>query len=198
MRILIACEFSGIVRETFRLKGCDAWSCDLIDTKIPGQHIKDNVLKHLNDGWDMMIAHPPCTYLSRVGARWLYPGSRLNAERYKKGLEAKEFFLKLYNSDIEKICIENPVPFRVFKLPSYKQIIQPYQHGHNQSKQTCLWLKNLPKLKPSNIVKVEQNCRGAKGSWYNKGGRNRSQNRAKTFIGIAQAMAEQWSIKEIR
>lgn len=194
MKILIACEFSGVVREAFRAKGHDAWSCDLLPTEIPGQHIQDDVLKHLDEGWDMMIAHPPCTYLSNAGARFLYQGGEgvLNLERFKQGKEAKKLFMALMNAPIDKICVENPIPSTVYKLPRYSQIIQPYYFGHPIQKRTCLWLKNLPELKPTKIVEKPQSTKIA-GNWFNKGGKDRQKNRAKTFTGIAEAMANQWN-----
>jgi len=191
MRVLVACEFSGIVREAFRKKGHDAWSCDILDTEIPGQHIKDDVLKHLNDGWDLMIAHPPCTYLSNAGARFLYPSGILNKDRLKISMEAKMFFMELYNANIPLIAIENPVPSKVCGLPDYSQIIQPYYFGDMYQKKTCLWLKNLPPLIWFTDCKTVQSTKIA-GNWFNKGGKDRQKNRAKTFQGIAEAMAEQW------
>ena len=192
MKVLIACEFSGTVRKAFEDKGHESWSCDLLPTQEKGNHIQDDVLKHLDKGWDLMIAHPPCTYLSNAGARHLYPKGKLNEDRLKLGLQAKEFFLKLLNADIEKIAVENPVSSKVFELPKYSQIIQPFEHGHTVSKKTCLWLKNLKPLQPTNLVSKQENCHGAKGSWYNKGGKDRYLRRSKTFKGIAQAMANQW------
>lgn len=194
MRILVACEFSGIVREAFKARGHDAWSCDLLPTDREGQHIQGNVLEILDDGWDMMIAHPPCTYLSNAGARFLYPQGILNNNRLALGMRAKEFFMRLYNSSITRICIENPVPSKVYQLPKYNQIIQPYEHGHPFQKRTCLWVKNLPQLVPSNIIKNAQSTKIA-GNWFNRGGgNNRQKNRAITFTGIAKAMAQQWSM----
>ena len=191
MRVLIACEFSGTVREAFAAKGHDAWSCDLEPTDIPGQHYQGNVMDIINDDWDMMIAHPPCTYLSNAGARFLYPNKQLNEDRLKLGMEAKEFFMKLYNADIEKIVVENPIPSKIYGLPKYTQTIQPYEYGHPFQKKTCLWLKGLPELKPTNIVTDRQSTK-VPGNWFNKGGKDRQKNRAKTFQGIADAMAEQW------
>lgn len=190
MKVLIACEFSGVVREAFKRKGHDVWSCDSLDTEIPGQHIKGNVLEILNDGWNLMIAHPPCTYLSNAGARFLYPKGILNQNRYKKGLEAKKLFMEIYNSPIEKICIENPIPSKIFNLPEKSQSIQPYYFGDPYSKRTYLWLKNLPLLKSTKIVDYETTK--VPGNWYNKGGKDRQKNRSRTFQGIADAMAEQW------
>lgn len=138
MKVLVACEYSGVVREAFKNKGHDVWSCDLLPTEIEGNHYQGNVLDILDDNWDMMIAHPPCTYLSNAGARFLYPKGELNNERLAQGLEAKEFFMKLYNTNIPRICIENPIPSRVFELPMYTQTIQPFEHGHPFRKKTCL------------------------------------------------------------
>lgn len=191
MRVLIACEYSGTVREAFAALGHDAWSCDLEPTDIPGNHYQGDVMDIINDGWDLMIAHPPCTYLSNAGARFLYPKSILNDERLQKGLEAKKFFITLYNANIPKICVENPIPSRVFGLPKYNQIIQPYEYGHPFQKRTCLWLKGLPKLESTDIVFERQSSK-IPGNWFNKGGKDRQKARAKTFQGIADAMAQQW------
>ena len=148
--------------------------------------------KHRIDGkWDLIIAHPPCTYLSNAGARFLYPKGVLNEDRLKLGLAAKEFFMQLYNADCDKICVENPIPSRVFGLPKYSQTVQPYEHGHPFKKKTCFWLKNLPLLQPTNIVDVRESTKIA-GNWFNKGGKDRQKNRAKTFEGIAKAMSQQW------
>ena len=191
MKILVACEFSGTVREAFASRGHDAWSCDILPTEIPGQHYQGDVMDILDDGWDMMIAHPPCTYLSNAGARFLYPNKQLNEDRLKLGMEAKEFFMKLYNANIDKIVVENPIPSKIYGLPKYSQTIQPYEYGHPFQKKTCLWLKNVPELKPTNIVSNRQSTK-VPGNWFNKGGKDRQKNRAKTFEGIAHAMAEQW------
>ena len=191
MKVLIACEYSGIVREAFKKKGHDAVSCDVIPTETVGNHIQDDVLKHLDKQWDLMIAHPPCTYLSNAGARHLYPKGKLNKDRLKLGLEGKNFFMALHNANINKICVENPIPSKIFELPKYSQIIQPYEHGHPIQKRTCLWLKNLPKLKPTTIVDIRQSTK-IPGNWFNKGGKERQKNRARFFEGIASAMANQW------
>ena len=192
MKILIACEESQRVCEAFRAKGHEAYSCDILPCSggHPEWHIQGDVLKHLDEGWDMMIAHPPCTYLSVAGAGHLYPKSKLNIERYNKGLEAKEFFMKLYNAPIEKICVENPLPFKIFDLPKYSQIIHPYHFGEHFMKRTCLWLKGLPNLKHTNIVK---GIPTSKAEWYNLGGKERQKNRSKFWKGIAEAMANQWN-----
>lgn len=193
MKILIACEESQAVCVAFRNKGHEAYSCDieLCSGGHPEWHIQGDVLPLLNDKWDMMIAHPPCTYLSNAGARFLYPKGELNQERYKKGLEAKNLFMALYNADIPKIAIENPIPSKIYKLPRYSQFIQPYEYGHPYQKKTCLWLKGLPYLMPTNIITKRVSTK-VPGNWFNKGGKERQKNRSKTFPGIAEAMADQW------
>jgi len=192
MKVLVACEYSGTVREAFRKLGHDAWSCDILPPDDNSEfHYQCDVSSILNNGWDLMIAHPPCTYLTNAGAVHLYPKKVLNEERYLKGMEAKRFFIKLLKADIPKICIENPIPSKVFALPPYSQFVQPFEHGHPFSKKTCLWLKNLPILKPTSIVTDRQSTKIA-GNWFNKGGKDRQKNRAKTFQGIADAMAQQW------
>ena len=191
MKILVACEYSGIVRNAFAAEGHDAWSCDILPTESEGNHFQGDVLEHLDKGWDMMIAHPPCTYLSNAGARFLYPKGKLNEDRYELGLKAKEFFMALYNAPINKICVENPISSKIFALPKYSQIIQPYEYGHPIQKRTCLWLKNLSQLKPTDIIFKRQSTK-IPGNWFNKGGKDRQKNRSKFFQGIAQAMADQW------
>ena len=191
MKVLVACEYSGIVRDAFVAKGHDAWSCDILPTESPGNHFQGDVLEHLDKGWDLMIAHPPCTYLSNAGARYLYPKGKLNEDRYNLGLKAKEFFMALYNTSINKICVENPISSRIFTLPKYTQTIQPYEYGHPVQKKTCLWLKNLPQLKPTNIIYKRQSTK-IPGNWFNKGGKDRQKNRSKFFDGFAKAMADQW------
>ena len=193
MKILIACEESQEICKAFRALGHEAYSCDILPCSggHPEWHLQGDVLDYLNRGWDMMIAHPPCTYLSNAGARHLYPNKILNQERYKKGLSAKDFFMKLLNADIPKICVENPIPSTIFGLPKYTQTIQPYEYGHQVSKKTCLWLKNLPPLEATNIVKPLESTKIA-GNWFNKGGKERQKNRSKTFTGIAEAIAQQW------
>lgn len=209
MKVLVACEESQRVCKAFREKGHEAYSCDIVECSggHPEWHIMQDVIPILNgncefetvDGtkhkiegkWDLIIAHPPCTYLSNAGARFLYPKGVLNKERLKMGLAAKEFFMSLYNADCDKICVENPVPSKVYGLPPYSQTVQPYEHGHSFKKKTCFWLKNLPLLQPTDIIDVRESTKIA-GNWFNKGGKDRQKNRAKTFSGIAKAMAEQW------
>lgn len=188
MKILIACEFSGIVREAFKNKGHDVWSCDLLPTEIDGDHIQDDVLNILNDNWDMMIAHPPCTYISNMSnCRIKQPG------RIQKRKEGMEFFMKLINAPIEKIAIENPrgLPEREYRKAD--QIIQPYHFGHPISKQTCLWLKNLPSLNYTNIVEPERKWDGRRyRTWVDTCKSHTGKYRSITFQGIADAMSEQW------
>lgn len=149
---------------------------------------------HKVDKWDLIIAHPPCTYLSNAGARFLYPKGILNEERLRKGIEATHFFMAFYYANCEHIVIENPVPSSVYMLPKYTQIIQPYMFGHPVQKKTCLWLKGVKELQPTNITLERQSSKVA-GNWFNHGGKDRQKNRAKTFEGIARAMAEQWGGK---
>lgn len=197
MKVLVACEESQVVCKAFRDKGHEAYSCDIIPCSggHPEWHIQDDVLKHLNDGWDLMIAHPPCTYLSNAGAVHYYGKKAKDVnERFRNGFIAKNFFMLLYLAPIEKICIENPQPLKAFCLPIHSQVIQPYQFGHTVQKRTLLWLKGLPNLVPSNIKDNPQSTKIA-GNWFNKGGKNRQKNRSKTFQGIADAMANQWGLK---
>jgi len=195
MKILVACEESQAVTIELRKLGHEAYSCDIMDCSggHPEWHIKGDVLEQLDKGWDMMIAHPPCTYLSNAGARFLYPKGILNQERLALGMEAKDFFMQLLNAPVEKIAVENPVQSTVFGIQKYNQVIEPYEYGHPFKKKTCLWLKNLPKLVPTNILPKPESTKVA-GNWFNKGGKDRQKNRSKTFPGIAKAMADQWTM----
>ncbi len=194
MKVLVACEESQRVTIEFRKLGIEAYSCDVLNCSggYPEWHIKGDAIKEAYSGkYDMMIAHPPCTYLSNAGARHLYPKGILNQDRYEKGLVAKDFFMKLLNAPIEKICIENPVQSKIFNIPKYNQVIEPYYFGDPFKKKTCLWLKNLPPLESTDIINKPQSTMIA-GNWYNKGGKDRQKNRSKTFKGIAKAIATQW------
>ena len=199
MRVLIACEYSGAVRDEFIKLGHDAMSCDLLPTDVPGPHYQGDVFDIINDGWDLMIAHPPCTYISRAGARWMYQNNKVNQERLTKALDAKDFFMKLYNADIEKIALENPTPLQILKMPLPSQAIEPFQFGHPFSKRTLLWLKNLPLLKPTNILNqytpfLPSNTGGAKrGEKTHRGTAKNWKESSTTFKGVAKAMADQWS-----
>lgn len=146
---------------------------------------------HIVDKWDMIIAHPPCTYLSNAGARFLYPKGVLNEERLRKGIKAKDFFMAIWYANCDRIAIENPIPSSVYELPKYTQAIQPWMFGHPVQKKTCFWLKGLPPLTATDIVNERQSTK-VPGNWFNAGGKDRQRNRAKTFPGIAKAMAEQW------
>lgn len=185
MRVLIACEFSGIVREAFKKKGHDVWSCDLLPTEIEGQHIQGDVLDILDDGWDLMIAHPPCTRLCNSGVRWLAERNLWNEMR-----EGAELFKRLLDAPIKKIGIENPIMHK-YALEiigqRYNQIIQPYQFGHGETKATCLWLKGLPPLYPTNIVSGREQR-----IFKTSPSKDRWKIRSKTFQGIADAMVDQW------
>lgn len=181
MKILVACEFSGIVREAFNKKGHYALSCDLLETEIPGQHYKGDIKDLLNQEWDLMIAHPPCTHLAVSGARWF-------KDKAKEQIEALDFVRLLMNATIERICIENPISIISSKIRKPDQIIEPWQFGHGETKATCLWLKNLPLLKPTNIVQ------GREHRVHRLPPReNRWKERSRTYQGIADAMADQWS-----
>ena len=197
MRILIACEYSGTVRDAFIRAGHDAMSCDLLDTDTPGPHYMGDIRDVLDREWDMMVAHPPCTYLASMGIWW----NKKRPERWPLTYAARDFVNLLFNAPIDKICIENPIGYLSNNWRKWNQIVHPWQFGDEASKPTCLWLKNLPLLKPTNIVGkgefyVKSNgARMAKWSHITSG-TNKSK-RAKiastTFKGIADAMASQWS-----
>ena len=198
MKVLVACEYSGTVRDAFIKRGHEAVSVDLLPSDSEGSHIQGDVLDVLDDGWDLLVAHPPCTYLSRAGARWLYPKGELNVERYEKLLEGKKFFMDLMNADIPKIAIENPTPFKVAELPPYSQVVQPYGFGDPYTKRTLLWLKGLPVLTNTNEVDPKGSWLPSNTSGFRKGqksSKGKAQNASlysRTFQGIADAMADQW------
>jgi hypothetical protein len=198
MKILVACEFSGRVREAFKKQGHEAWSCDLQATEIPGNHIQGDVLQILDQGWDMMIAHPPCTRLTNSGVVWLHKRNLWEEMR-----TAAEFFKMFLDAPIPKICVENPIPHK-YALEiigrKYDQTIQPYQFGHLETKRTCFWLKNLPPLIATSDLKKEtydlpSNQRQR--LHYLPPTEDRANIRSKTYPGIAQAMALQWGTSNI-
>lgn len=180
MKVLIACEFSGVVRDAFIARGHNAWSCDLLPSERPGPHIKSDVIPVLNEKWDLLIAFPPCTYLCSSGARWW---------KQRKGEQAlaARFFMQLALAPMSRICIENPVGVmsRFWRKPD--QIIQPWMFGHGETKATCLWLKGLPKLIPTNVVEGREPR-----IWKMPPKANRGLERSRTYAGVAAAMAEQW------
>mgnify|MGYP001590692928 FL=1 len=180
MKILIACEFSGAVRDAFLARGHNAWSCDILPTEKPGPHIKGDVLPVIYEGWDMMIAFPPSTHLCVSGARWFKNKEREQAE-------ALDFVRAIMTAPIQRIAIENPIGVISTKIRKPDQIIQPWQFGHGETKATCLWLKGLPPLKPTNVVSGRE-------SRIHKmpPSANRGKERSRTYSGIAAAMAEQW------
>jgi site-specific DNA-cytosine methylase len=182
VRILIACEYSGTVRDAFINAGHDAVSCDLLPTEVPGPHYQGDVTNILNDGFDMMVAHPPCTHLAVSGARWF-------KDKVQQQQEALDFVRLLMNAPIPRIAIENPVSVISSRIRKPDQIIQPWQFGHGETKATCLWLKGLPKLTPTNIVE------GREARIHKMPpSPDRWKERSRTYAGIAAAMAQQWSI----
>ena len=194
MKVLIACEYSGIVRDAFAAKGHDAWSCDILPTESPGNHFQGDILEHLDKGWDLMIAHPPCTHLAVSGARWFTEGKK----PWSLQEDALNFVRKLLDAPIDKIALENPVSVISTKIRKPNQIIQPFEYGHDVTKKTCLWLKNLPNLKPTKIVKpdiVLVNGKKMSRMHYESfklPSKERSKVRSKFYTGIAEAMADQW------
>jgi site-specific DNA-cytosine methylase len=182
MKVLIGAEYSGIVREAFAEKGHDVMSCDLLPTEIPGNHYQGDIRDVLYDGWDLMIAFPPCTDLAVSGARW-FKEKRADGRQQA----AIEFFMMLANAPIEKIALENPVSIMSTQWRKPDQIIQPWMFGHGETKATCLWLKNLPKLEPTNIVEGREQR-----IWKMGPSEHRWKERSRTFTGIAEAMANQW------
>jgi len=193
MKVLIACEFSGTVRDAFIARGHNAWSCDLLPTEKPGPHIIGNALDILGEGWDLMIAHPPCTHLAVSGARH-FAAKRADGRQQT----ALEFVRKLLVAPIPRIALENPVSIISSQIRKPDQIIQPWQFGHETTKTTCLWLKGLPPLIPSNIVGKGERQYYASGTsspiWHAKTGGGSGHKRSITFQGIADAMAEQWGV----
>jgi len=204
MKILIACEFSGIVREAFAKKGHSVVSCDLLPTEKPVSensiHYQGYVFDILNDYWDMVIAHPPCTYLTCAGNKWFKPEYKNKfPDRQQKRKDAIKFFINIFNSKAERICMKNPIGVLSTRLRKPDQIIQPYQFGHTDRKPTCLWLKGLKKLQSTEIVvpEIKTNRNGKTASIHHDKALNlpaseRWKARSRTYQGIADAMAEQW------
>lgn len=180
-RVLVACEYSGIVRDAFSQLGWDSWSCDLLPSERLGNHYQGNVIDILDNGWDIMVAHPPCTHLAVSGARWF-------SGKMKEQADALDFVRLLLSANIKHIALENPISIISSKIRKPDQIIQPWQFGHGETKATCLWLKNLPPLKPTNIVYGREHR-----VWKLPPSPNRWKERSRTFQGIADAMAEQWT-----
>lgn len=207
MKVLVGCEFSQRVTKAFRERGHEAYSCDVIDTEgNPDWHINDDVRNVISsETWDLVILHPPCTYLANSGVKWLYNGGNkangVNVNRWNEMIKASEFFFDMLNAKCERVCVENPIQHgyvgEVLKKLNierksntnieFTQSIQPWQFGEGKTKRTCLWLKNLPRLKPTNVVS------GREHAVHNEPpSPNRQKNRSRTYNGIAQAMAEQW------
>lgn len=217
MRVLVACEESQEVCKAFRARGHAAYSCDIQECSggHPEWHIRGDALAYINGHclfqtqdnkwhyvpltWDIIIAHPPCTYLTNASSVRMRVKGQIQPERYKKAMKAKDFFMTFYNANCDKIAIENPTPMKLVGLPPYTQAIQPYEYGHPYSKRTCLWLKGLPRLVPTNILDhhepyVNGGSKDAHGNYRRFQGRKERdpKTRSKTFPGIAKAMAEQW------
>lgn len=200
MRVLVACESSGTVREAFRRRGHEAWSADLLpaDDGSP-YHRQGDATAILGEGWDLLVAHPPCTYLTNAGVRWLYgrDGSR-NEPRWRDMEDGARLFLAFWNAPVPRICVENPVMHRHAKAivgDGFSQTVQPYQFGHREVKRTCLWLRGLPCLTPTHDLKAETMAlpyRERAKVHYMSPGADRWKARSKTYQGIADAMAEQW------
>jgi len=192
MKVLVACESSGVVREAFASMGHDAWSCDILPSELPGNHMQVDVRSIVNDGWDLVIAHPPCTYICVSGYHWTVRGKR-DPQLTEDALDLVRFFM---DCNASRVAIENPVSIISSRIRKPDQIIQPFQFGHPESKKTCLWLKNLPLLTKTNVLTIPSS-----GVWENQtlSGQNklapskdRWKVRSKTYKGIAHAMALQW------
>jgi hypothetical protein len=205
MKILVACEFSGVVRDAFINRGHDAWSCDILPTDIrPERHITGDVLEVIDDGWDMLLAFPPCTHLSGSGCRWAtdhwvkkksHPDGRYWHDGSKKREQRKAgaaFFMAMINAPITKIAVENPIGIMSTQYRKPDQIIQPWQFGHGETKATCLWLKGLPLLVPTDIVEGREQR-----IWKMAPSETRARERSKTYQGIANAMAQRWGCSEL-
>lgn len=181
MKVLIACEYSGIVRDAFAALGHDVMSCDLLPSERPGKHYQGDVFDIIGEGFDLMVAHPPCTHLAVSGSRWFYL-------KEKEQAEALDFVRRLLNAPIPFIALENPVSIISTKIRKPDQVIQPWMFGHGETKATCLWLKGLPPLRPTNIVEGREQR-----IWKMPPGPDRWKERSRTYTGIAEAMADQWT-----
>ena len=195
MKVLVACEYSGKVRDAFRAKGHEAMSCDILPTDVEGPHYQGDVRDIIDDGWDLMIAHPPCTYLTNSGVTWLHK----DPSRWAKLDDGAAFFKMLLEAPVERIAIENPIMHKYAKERiggvKQSQVIQPWMFGHMEQKATCLWLKNLPLLEPTNNVKEQMLAlpdNERQRLHYLPPSADRWKKRSETFQGIADAMAEQW------
>ena len=203
MKVLVACEESQTVAKEFRELNIQSYSCDILEASggYPEIHIKGDAIKEAYSGkYDLIIAHPPCTYMSKAGARFMYPtAGNIDNNRLKLALEAKGFFMALYNAPCKYVAVENPTPLKCVGLPKHTQAVQPYQFGHPYSKRTLLWLKNLPKLELTNVLTewtpfLPSNTGGKKrGQSFSRGTAKNAAEASKTFKGIAEAMAKQWS-----
>lgn len=193
MKVLVACEYSGTVRDAFRDSGHNAVSCDLLPTDVPGPHYQGDVADIIGDGWDIMIAHPPCTYLCASGLHW----NKRRPERAQQTEDALRFVRFLLDAPIPRIALENPIGCISTKIRKPDQVIHPWQHGHPESKATCLWLKGLPRLTPTNLLPLPKSGRwnNQTASGQNKLGpsEDRWKIRSKTYTGIAEAMVRQWT-----
>lgn len=219
-KLLVACEESQVVCKAFRAKGWEAYSCDIIECSggHPEWHIMQDVLPLLNgncefstmdggrhriDGeWDMIIAHPPCTYMSKAGARWMYPkAGKLDRQRLEKALAARAVWQSMMDARCARIAVENPRPLKVVQLPPPSQVIQPYEYGHPYSKATLLWLKGLPKLIPTKIMDKHSPYLPSNTGEFSRGGgggrgvAHDARNASRTFLGVGEAMAEQWGVE---
>jgi len=198
VKVLVACEFSGIVRDAFAARGHDAWSCDLLPSETEGNHYQGNVIPYLSRGWDLLIAHPPCTSLTNAGVCHLYDGEARNEQRWADMGEGAAFFKRLLNSEIPRKAIENPLPhkYAVKEIGrKYDQRIQPWMFGEPETKGICLWLEGLPPLMTTCNVKnqmIKLPQREQQRVHYMAPGPNRAKERSRFFPGIAAAMAEQW------
>lgn len=183
MRVLVACEYSGRVRDAFRRHGHDAMSCDLLPTEVPGPHYQGPVEDVLNDGWDLMVAHPPCTYLARSGMHWTARGLR----DPQLTEDALDFVRLLMDAPVDRWCIENPISIISCRIRKPDQTIQPWEYGHGETKATCLWLHNLPRLRPTNCVEGREER-----VLLMPPGPDRWKERSRTYQGVADAMGQQW------